>query len=93
MYDIRIFKTPDYMHDCVDLTDICKKLVSKPLSLGRAFYKSCDIDKLDSCRDDLFCMIHLPQYIQSLIRHCHYAYIRIYGTERIVGRFRSRLCQ
>ena len=50
MNDICIFKTADNMNDRVNLTDICKKLVSKSLTFGRALYEAGDINELDYSR-------------------------------------------
>ena len=43
MDDVRVLKAADNMNDRVNLTDICKKLVSKSFTFGRALYKAGDI--------------------------------------------------
>ena len=93
MYDIRIFKAAHHMHDCIDFTDISKELVAESLSFGRALDESCNIHKLNRCRNDLLRVVHLAQHIQSFVRHCHDADIRVDRTERIICRFRARLGQ
>ena len=89
MHDIAIFEAAYHVDDRVDFTNICKELVAKAFSLGGAFYKSGNIHKLDCRGNDLLGVIHLAQYIQPLIRHGYNAYIRVNGTKRIVGGFRS----
>ncbi len=49
MDDIRVFKAAYNMYNCVNLTDICKELVSKTLTLRCALYKTGDINKLNNC--------------------------------------------
>ena len=50
MDDVRVLKAADNMNDRVNLTDICKKLVSKSLTFGRALYEAGDINELDYSR-------------------------------------------
>ena len=52
MDDVRVLKAADNMNDRVNLTDICKKLVSKSFTFGRALYKAGDINELDYSRSD-----------------------------------------
>ena len=84
MHDIAVLKTSHHMYNGIHLADIGKELISQPFSFGRAFYKTCDIHKLDCSRDDLLGMVHLSKHIQPLIRHCHDSHVRVNGTERIV---------
>ena len=93
MDDICIFKASYYMNDCIYLPDIGKELISKTLSFWCTFYKTCDIYKLDGCRDDLLCMIHLSQHIKTLVRHCYNSHVRVDRTEWIIGWLCSCLCQ
>ena len=53
MVDIGIFKYPYDLQDRIDFTDICEKFISKPFTLARSLYETCDVDKLDGGRDDL----------------------------------------
>ena len=50
MNNIGILKAAYHVNDSIYLTDICKELVSKSLSLRCAFYKTCNIDEFDHCR-------------------------------------------
>ena len=50
MDNIAILETTYYMNNCINLTDICKKLVSKSLTFGRALYEAGDINELDYSR-------------------------------------------
>ena len=47
MDNIAVLETTYYMNNCINLTDICKELVSKTFSFGCTFYKTCDIYKLN----------------------------------------------
>ena len=93
MDHIGILKAADHMYNSVYFSDIGKELISQPFPLGRAFYKSGDIHKFDHRRRYLFGMIKISQKLQSLIRHCNHAHIGIDGTEGIICRLGSRLCQ
>ena len=93
MDNIAVLETTYYMNNCINLTDICKKLVSKTFSFGCTFYKTCDIYKLNRCRNDLFGVIHLTKHIQTFIRYSNNAHIWINGTEWVVGWFCSCFCQ
>ena len=48
--DIWILKASDNVNNGVYLTDVGKELVSKSLSFGCTFYKTCDVHELDNCR-------------------------------------------
>ena len=93
MDHIGILKAAHYMNDRIYLTNVCKELISKSLSLGCSLYKSCNIHELDHSRCHFLWMIKIPEKLQSLIRDCNNAHIRINGTEWIVCWFRSCFCQ
>ena len=93
MDNVCILKAAHYVYDCIYLTDICKELVSKAFSFGCSLYKSCNIYEFNYSRCHFLRMIKVSEKLQSLIRHCNNTYIRVNGTERIVCRFRTCLCQ
>ena len=93
MNNICIFKTTYYMYNRIYFTDICKELVSKSFALGCSLYKSGNVNKFNYRRSYLLGMIKVSKQSQSLIRHSNNAYIRVNGTERIVGRFCTCLGQ
>ena len=69
MDNIGILKTTYHMYDSIYLTDICKELVSKSLTLTGSLHKTCDINKFDCCRCNLLCVIELSELYDSLVRH------------------------
>ena len=93
MNNITVFKTTYHMNDRIYFTNICKELVSKPLSFRSTFYKSGDINKFNCSRNNLCRIIHIRQYFKTLIRNGNNTNIRIYSTEWIIGRLCSSLCQ
>ena len=92
MDDIAILKTPHHMDDRVHLADIAQKLVPQTLTFGSALHKPGDIHELNGRGCHLLGMVHIPQKLQPLVRH-HNADIRVDGAERVIGGFRSCLCQ
>ena len=83
--DIAVLKASYHMDDGVHFPNIGKELVAKPLSFGCTFYKSRNIYEFNDSRNDLFCLVHVRQHIQSLVRYSYDAHIRVNGTERVVG--------
>ena len=69
MDDICVLKAAHYVYDCIYLTDICKELVSKSLTLAGSLHETCDINKFDCCRCNLLCVIELSELYDSLVRH------------------------
>ena len=69
MDNVCILKAAHYVYDCIYLTDICKELVSKSLTLTGSLHKTCDINKFDCCRCNLLCVIELSELYDSLVRH------------------------
>ena len=63
MDDIRIFKAAYYMYDRIYLTDICKELVSKALTLGSTLYQTCDINKFDHSRCYLLRVVKISREV------------------------------
>ena len=90
---VGVLKASDNMNNGVGLTDVGKELIPKPLSLGSAFYKSCNINELDGGRSDLFGVVQIPQSLKSLIRNCNYAHVRINGCKGIVCCQRPCICK
>ena len=84
MNDVRIFKTSYNMNNSINLTDICQELISKSLSFGCTFYKTCDVNELDDSRCYFLGLIEISELLQTLVRNRHDADIRVNGTERIV---------
>ena len=93
MHHIAVLKAAHHMNDGVYLTNIGQELVAQALALGRALYQTGDVHKLNGGRCHLLGMIHVAQQTETLIRHCHDTDVRVDGTERIVGRLRTRLGQ
>ena len=48
MYNISILKTSYNMYDCINLSDIMQKLVTKPFTLTCTFNKPCNINKFNN---------------------------------------------
>ena len=90
---IGILKTAYYMNDCINFTDVCKELVSKTFSLRSALYKSCNVNKFYNGRCHFLGMIKITKQCKSFIRHSNNSHIRVNGTEGIVRRFCTSLCQ
>ncbi len=82
--NVRILEASDNVNDSVYLTDIGKELVSKSLSFGCTFYKTCDVNELDDSRCYFLGLIEISELLQTLVRNRHDADIRVNGTERIV---------
>ena len=90
--DVRIFKAAHDMHNRFALADMGEELVAQSLAVARALDQTRNIDELDDRRGRLFRMIHLGKFIEPLVRHGHNARVRLDGAERIIRRFRARLC-
>ena len=69
MNDINIFKAAYNVNDSVNFTDISQKLVAQAFAFGSTFYKTCNIDKFQSCRSKLVGIVHFCKLVQSFIRH------------------------
>src|SRR5688572_28355476 len=65
-----------------------KKLIPQPFALGRAFYESRDVDKLNGSWNDDTRFCNPRKGVQSSVRHGDNADIRINRTKRIVCGFR-----
>ena len=91
MDHIVIFEATHHMDNGIRFPDISQELVSQSFSLGSPPNQPRNIHKLDNRRSDFFRMIQVRQKFQTLIRHRHYAYVWINGTEGVVGRLRPRL--
>ena len=59
MDNIGIFKTSNHMNDRIHLSDIRKELIAQAFSLGSAFYKTCNVHKLNHRRSHLLGMIKI----------------------------------
>ena len=86
MNDIAVLKTSYHMNDRIHLPDICKELISKPLSFGCPLYQTRNIHKFNCCRNNLFCVVHFPEDIQTLVRNGYNTNVRVNRAERIVRR-------
>ena len=84
--NIGILEATYHMHDCINLTDICKELVSESLTLAGTLDKSCNIYEFDGCRCYLLCMIKFTELYDSVIRNRYDSHIRVDRCEWIVGR-------
>ncbi len=78
------------MDNSIHFPDIAQKLIAKALSLGGAFHQPRYIHEFDHCGGHLFGLVHIPQQLQTLIRHRHDPDIGVYGAKGIICRFRSR---
>ena len=84
--DVRVFKAAHNVHDRVAAADVGQKLVAETLALGRAFDKTCDVNKLDDGRRELFGIVLVAQPFEPLVRHGHDADVRVDGAEGVVVR-------
>ena len=85
MDDVGILKAAHHMNDGVHLTDVGQELVSQAFSFGCTLYETGDIHKLNDGRRYLLGIVEVSQELQSFIRYCHNAHVRVDGTEGIVG--------
>ena len=72
----------------IRLADIGKELISETLAFRRTFDKTCNVDDLDSCRNNRPGITHLHKLIETVIGYGDHAYIRLDSTEWKVSRLR-----
>ena len=93
MNDVDIFKASYHMYNGIHLPDICQELVAQSLPLGGSLYQPGNVHEFQSCRGELFRMIHFRQLIQPLIRHRYDANILLDGAKGVICRLRSCIGQ
>ena len=84
MDNLAVFKAADYMDDGIHFPNVGQKLVAEALSLGSAFYQTCNVNKFNNCRSHFLGMIKVTQKLQPFIWHCNNSHIGVYSAERIV---------
>ena len=80
--DVRVLKTADHLHDCIDFANMAEKLIAEAFSLACALHQAGDIDEFDSSRDDLLGFREHRELFQTLIRHADDAQVWFDGAER-----------
>ena len=88
--DVTILKAAQNVDNSIGIADIAQELVTQALTLRCTLYQTCDIDNLDSCRDNLLWVINLSQLHQALIGYGDNANVGLDSTEREICRL--RLC-
>ena len=80
------------MNDCLNLTDVSQELVSQSFSLAGALNQACNVTELNCRIYSLPGIVYFRKLCHSLVRYGNNTHIRLDGAERVVGRFRSGLC-
>ena len=93
MNDVIVLKAAYNVNDGIDLTDICKELVTEALALGSASYQTCDINKFKCGRGKLIGVVHFPELVKTAVGNGNYAHVGLDGAERIVCRFCACICK
>ncbi|MNS36907.1 hypothetical protein D3C72_691070 [compost metagenome] len=75
------------MHNRIHFTDVSKELVTKTFPLACAAHKPGDIYEFKRRRHGAVRHHELSQLVEPLVRHFHYADVRVDGAERIVRGF------
>ena len=86
MDDVVVVKAAYHVDDRVTFADVRQEFVAQSLALGRALDQTGDIDEFDGGRGVLVGIIHLGEFVQSLVRHRYHADIRLNGAEGVVCR-------
>ena len=73
--------------------DMRQELIAKPLALGGAAHKTCDIHEFDHGRGVFFGRVHSGQIIHTCVGHSHHTHVRLNGAEGVVGGLGPRVCQ
>jgi len=87
MMDILILKISDDLEDCIDIADMREKLVSESFSFARSLDESCDINKLDGCRDHFSAIDDDSDLLEAVICDIDYPSIGFDGTKWKIGSF------
>ena len=90
---IVVLETAYNVNDSVNLADIRQEFVSQTLALGRALYKTRNIDKFQRCGSEFFGVIHFRQLVKTFIGNGNDTDIRLDSAERIVRGLRARVCK
>ena len=69
MVDVSVLKTADYLNNCVDLTNVAKKLIAESLALTGSLHQARDIDEFDRCRNDLLGFRERGELFQTFVGH------------------------
>src|SRR5690606_3809058 len=90
MGDVVVLEAAQHMNYRVHLTNVGEELVAQPFSFGSAAHQPRNIHEGDAGGDDLLGTGHGCNLVQSRIRHCNFARVRLDGAERIVGGLSGR---
>lgn len=85
MYDVAVVKASEHVKDCIGLTDVGEKLVSKSFSLAGSLHETGDVHDVNSGRDNALRLAHVRKHLQPLVRNVRRAEVRLYRAERKIG--------
>jgi hypothetical protein len=91
--DIAIAKDADDLADCIALSDVGKKLISKAGAFGSAFYDASDINERDCGRNDFFGVEDLGKDIKTSIGDANNADVGLNSGEWVIRGQDIVLCQ
>ena len=81
MVDVRVLKTADHLHDCIDFANVAEKLIAESFSLACALHQARDIDEFDSSRNDLLGFRERGELFQTFVGHADDAEVWFDGAE------------
>ena len=87
MYDIFIVKASYHMDNRIRFSYVCKKFVSESFAFACAFYKSCDVKKLNGRGCDFFGSVHFFQNVKPFVGNGDNSHVGFDCTKRIICAF------
>ena len=84
MNNVAVIEASEHVKDCIGLTDVGEKLVSKSFSLAGSLHETGDVHDVHSGRDNALRLAHVRKHLQPLVRNVRRAKIRLDCTERKV---------
>ena len=91
--DVYKRQASEHVNHSVNVADVREKLVSEPLALRSTANKTCDIHKFNGSGSVKSGVVHLREFVKTVVGNLNYAYVRVNRAERIVSAGSSCTCE
>ena len=91
--DVVVFKSAQHKNNCVNLSNVGKKLVAQSFALACAFNQAADVDHFNSGVHGFLGLRHLGKGIKPRVEHFGNANIGVLRGEGVGRRQGSAICK
>ena len=88
VFDIRVFKAADHLHDGVHLADVPQELIAQAFARAGALHQTGDIHEFENGRNQLLRTADFREHFETFVGNRDDALIRLDGAKTVVGRHR-----